>query len=183
MLITHNREKLINAIIYFSGKLPSCGKTKLFKLLYILDFEHYAQTGRSVTGLDYYAWKMGPVPVSLFEELEEPQPDFSNKISIKSAPNKISPNAIEIFPKSDFNASLFTKRELALLEEISEGQEMSTADDLIRLTHSPSLPWHRVYEIEKRKNQQIPYEYRLSDSDVEISDAATEHEEIISNYK
>lgn len=59
MLITHDREKLINTIIYFAIHVKKCGKIKLFKLLYFLDFEHYKQTGRSVTGLDYYAWKMG----------------------------------------------------------------------------------------------------------------------------
>ena len=32
MLITHNREKLINTIIYFANKVDKCGKVKLFKL-------------------------------------------------------------------------------------------------------------------------------------------------------
>lgn len=77
MLITHNREKLINTIIYFANKVDKCGKVKLFKLLYFLDFEHYKLTGRSVTGLDYYAWKMGPVPVALYDEMESPEPDMA----------------------------------------------------------------------------------------------------------
>jgi hypothetical protein len=28
----------------------------------VVDFTHFRETGRSVTGLDYQAWKMGPVP-------------------------------------------------------------------------------------------------------------------------
>jgi len=62
MIITHQRDKLINAIIYLSSNTNYCGKTKLMKLLYFRDFKHFRQTGKSVTGLDYYAWEMGPVP-------------------------------------------------------------------------------------------------------------------------
>ncbi|MFC1858011.1 Panacea domain-containing protein [Thermodesulfobacteriota bacterium] len=39
------------------------------KLLYFLDFIHFKHTGKSVTGLDYYAWQMGPVPRDLYEEI------------------------------------------------------------------------------------------------------------------
>ncbi len=56
MLIEHDRAKLLNSIIYFLSNTKSCGKTKLFKLLYYLDFMHFRETGRSVTNLDYYAW-------------------------------------------------------------------------------------------------------------------------------
>lgn len=54
-----NGEKLINAIIYFCTNTQVCMKTKLFKLLYLLDFEHFKVTGKSVTGLEYKAWKLG----------------------------------------------------------------------------------------------------------------------------
>jgi len=62
MLISRDREKLVNAIVFFAGNTRYCGKTKLFKLLYLLDFHHFRETGRSVTGLEYRAWKHGPVP-------------------------------------------------------------------------------------------------------------------------
>ncbi|MCK4554722.1 DUF4065 domain-containing protein [Candidatus Parcubacteria bacterium] len=29
------------------------------KLLYNLDYTHFKETGKSVTGLDYYAWEIG----------------------------------------------------------------------------------------------------------------------------
>jgi Antitoxin SocA-like, Panacea domain len=67
MLISRNREKLINVVVYFASNTRHCGKVKLFKLLYLLDFTHFRETGRSVTGLDYRAWKMGPVPLELMK--------------------------------------------------------------------------------------------------------------------
>ena len=78
MLISRNRQKIINAIVYFAANTQNCGKVKLFKLLYLLDFAHFRETGRSVTGLDYHAWKMGPVPFDLMQEwdnLEAPLND------------------------------------------------------------------------------------------------------------
>ena len=45
MIVTHHREKLINAIIYFAEKTRYCGKTKLLKLMYFFDFTHFKQTG------------------------------------------------------------------------------------------------------------------------------------------
>lgn len=61
MLTNHERQKLVEAVLYFATNVKKLGKVKLFKLLYFLDFEHFRDTGRSVTGMDYVAWKMGPV--------------------------------------------------------------------------------------------------------------------------
>src|ERR1700730_10448814 len=69
MIVSREREKLINAIIYFVRSTKHCHTLKLFKLLNFLDFEHYRQTGQTVTGLTYAAFPHGPVPPSLFDEI------------------------------------------------------------------------------------------------------------------
>src|SRR4029077_2080417 len=38
------------------------------ELLHFLGFEHFRQTGRTVTGSLYSAWPMGPVPDDLWHE-------------------------------------------------------------------------------------------------------------------
>lgn len=40
-LLSHEREKLINVIIFFANYTPFLGKTKLCKLLYFLDFGQF----------------------------------------------------------------------------------------------------------------------------------------------
>lgn len=87
MLIPRTREKLINAIVYFATNTQHCGKVKLFKLLYLLDFAHFRQTGRSVTGLDYHAWKMGPVPLDLMQEWDQLEADMAT--AVKIVPEKV----------------------------------------------------------------------------------------------
>lgn len=184
MLARHEREKLINAIVYFARNTRYCGKTKLFKLLYFLDFEHFKAIGRSVTGLDYYAWKMGPVPVALYEEIEMPGRDLVEKVSITSVPTLRGKDMYLIQPKAAFDPSHFTKRELRLLERLANEHRDSQADEMIEASHLETLPWHQVFEVERRKQAQIPYSYavRRGEEDM-IKFIADENQEILDNYK
>ena len=114
MIITHHREKIINAIIYFAKNTKYCGKTKLLKLLYFLDFFHFKQTGKSITGFEYFAWNMGPVPKVLFEELSgNMKPDMKN--AIEDLPVE---GFQQIKPKKKFEDKYFSKKEIKLLKDI-----------------------------------------------------------------
>ncbi len=86
MLISREREKLFEAIKYFAAHTKYCGLVKVFKLLFFLDFDHFRQTGRSVTGLQYEAWQMGPVPAELYSELNgKPNSDLSAHIQVEGS--------------------------------------------------------------------------------------------------
>jgi len=184
MLTDYQRNKLINAVLYFASNTKFCGLTKLFKLLYFLDFEHYKLTGRSVTGLDYYAWKMGPVPVALYDEMAAPEPDLAEKIVLKSKPTKYKKPLIQIEPKSEFDSSHFSKRELRLMESLAKEYCNALADDLVEATHIETLPWHQVFNVERRKQAEIPYEYALRKDEKEIMGfIKKENDEIVQNYR
>jgi uncharacterized phage-associated protein len=161
MFVDRSREKLINAIVYFS-KYAECSKTKLLKLLYLADFEHFRETGRSITGLNYYAWKLGPVPTKLYAEFEDPEADFSNAIAIKPAEFNGTAGVVAV-PKVEFNAGIFTGRELKVLETIAREHGRKTAGALVELTHKQGSPWHKVYTPEA-DNERIPYELALEGS-------------------
>jgi uncharacterized phage-associated protein len=161
MIITFHREKLINAIIYFADHTRFCGKTKLMKLLYFLDFKHFKQTGKSVTGLDYFAWEMGPVPKKLFEEIScKMRPDIKKAIHIQSAGEKFQ----KIISKSKFNSRYFSKKELKLMEDIAFIFKDARAEDMVESTHLKNEPWDRTL---KEKGMYQPIDYLLAiDSDV-----------------
>jgi uncharacterized phage-associated protein len=184
MLIEHNRQKLINAIIYFVTNTRYCGKTKLFKLLYFLDFEHYAKTGRSVTGLEYFAWKMGPVPVTLFNELDNPSKDFNQAFEINNKKTINGNDMLNIKPLFEFSTDFFSKRELRLLERLANEFKDSYASHMIEATHLENLPWHEIYEKKGLKQQQIPYDLALNKAELEqIKKNVNDHIEFIENYK
>ena len=152
MIITNHREKLINAIIYFAKHTKYCGKTKLLKLLYFLDFSHFKETGKSVTGMEYFAWEMGPVPKALFEELtNNMKPDM--KKAIHELPGE---GFQQIRPKKNFDEKFFSKKELALLEKISFIFQEAQADGMVESTHLKNEPWDRTLK-EKGEFKKIDY--------------------------
>jgi uncharacterized phage-associated protein len=132
MLITHEREKLLQAINFFVRNTKRCGKVKLFKLLYFLDFEHFKVTGRSVTGLNYDAWPMGPVPVSLHNELQAPEPDMAEAFRIEELPIRHGTEVmVKIQPQIRFSDLHFTKREMSLMAQLATEYRDATSDEMI----------------------------------------------------
>lgn len=172
MIITHHREKLINAIIYFARNTKHCGKVKLMKLLYFLDFYHFRETGKSVTGQKYYAWQMGPVPVEIYNEISSPKNDFSAALSIKNNGEFCS-----ITPKKNFDSKYFTKREIRILENLIYIFKEAKADDMIESSHLHNSPWDRT---KKEKGMQQHIDYMLA---IDCSENSLLPEDVIARLK
>jgi len=182
MLITHERNKLLNAIVYFASNTRNCGKTKLFKLLYLLDFEHFRMTGRSVTDQLYYAWRLGPVPVTLDEDLDNPPADLCDAVRIVSE-QVIDHCRLTVIPQREFDPSHFSKRELRLLTDLAERYRSHTAQEMVDVTHTENGAWERVWADGAGRNALIPYEIAVSGEDsAMILALAREHEAIKEHY-
>jgi uncharacterized phage-associated protein len=152
MIITHHREKVINAIIYFAKNTQYCGKTKLMKLLYFLDFCHFKQTGKSVTGLDYFAWEMGPVPKEVFQEIScKMKPDMEASVKLVQIGEMQ-----KILARRSFDGRFFTNREKKILENVAFIFRDAKAEDMIEATHLPNQPWERTLK-EKGEKQRIDF--------------------------
>lgn len=174
------KNKLFNAIIFFLNNTKNCYKYKLLKLLYFLDFEHYRETGKSVTGLEYYAWEMGPVPKEIYKSVEDPLllEGLSNYInSYKEEFENGTGHKIVIKPRKEFDSNLFTKRELRILKKVAEIFYEASSDQMKEASHFINLPWDRTMK-EDKKNQKIRYDYVLDNSDKSIK-----KEEIEENNK
>lgn len=182
MLISHERERLLNAIVYFAEHTNHCGKTKLIKLLFLLDFEHYRATGRSVTGLDYFAWPKGPVPVCLHSELDEPNADMVETLCIR--PEWVFRyKRMKIVPRRSFDPSHFSKRELRLLESLSIEYKTKNAEEMVEVTHAENGAWARVWADGLGLNEKIPYELAVDgENSAAVFEMAREHDEIKRQY-
>lgn len=164
MLISRERQKLINAIVFFATNTEYCGKVKLFKLLYLLDFTHFRETGRSVTGLEYRAWKLGPVPLDLVQEWEQLEPDLAEAVDI--VPERVIDYIRErVVPKAHFDDSSFTRRELRLMTELAERFRDEQTKPLINFTHVGRGPWDKIWDSGRGNNERIPYALALADDD------------------
>lgn len=172
---------MINAIIYFANRTRNLGKIKLFKLLYLLDFEHFRQTGRSVTGLEYYAWKLGPVPVALGQEWEEPEPDMAQAVAIE--PEKVIDYVRErVIARAEFDDSHFSKRELRIMADLVEQYRDELSHRMIDVTHAENGAWARVWNNGRGLNRPIDYELSLAENDphrAAILEFAREHQALV----
>lgn len=183
MLVSHEREKLINAIIFFAKNTRFLGKTKLCKLLYFLDFEHFKETGRSVTGMDYFAWKMGPVPVDLYEEVDMPEADLAEKVEFAETPTR-NGSMLVVRPVAEFDNSHFSKREMRIMRALSEEFRDTRADDMIEATHLENRPWHKIYVEDGKRQQQIPYDLALRRQEAEVMhDVIAERQAFVAHFR
>ncbi len=185
MLITHEQEKAFNAIKYFYFHTMGCDKLKLFKLLFFLDFEHYEKTGRTVTGFSYRAWDHGPVPIELWRDIKYNPEVLEKDFTITAGSNGY--NAVCLEPKTEFDGSKFSRREMRLLADISDRFQMMTANEMEQFTHREGTPWDRVFNMEDRRNGEIPFEYQLEDLDDEtrevVLELAKDRNAIISHFQ
>ena len=154
-----NKEKLINSILYFTKKVKYPGKTKICKLLFNLDFTHFKEAGKSVTGLEYYAWERGPVPKSLFYKLSGDiiSEEFQQYIEVIKR-EKLH----EIYPKKKPNLSVFSKREKRILEEVAEIYKYAKAKDMTEISHLKGNPWYTT--LKSKGEKKIDYMLALDDT-------------------
>ena len=185
MLILHEQEKAFNAIKYFYTHTMGCDKMKLFKLLFFLDFEHYEQTGRTVTGYTYKAWDHGPVPVELWRYIKYNQEILENDFSIEQGTTGYS--SVCLAPKTDFNDLVFSRREMKMLADISDRFQMMTAKEMEDFTHQEGTPWFKVFKLEDQPDGIIPLEYQLDGIDPEtrevVLELAKDRNAIISHFQ
>jgi len=187
MIKNHHKEKAYNAITYFLTHTVMCNKKKLYKLLYLFDFEHFEQTGRNVTGFDYFAWKMGPVPTELHEAIESDDEQLLEFFDVDRQRDRRGWETITLRNKREFDRQYFSKREMRLLESLSDRFELMNGDEMEDFTHREGMPWYRVWVEENHKQSQIPYEYALDGLEEKereiVLDIAQERKAFLENYQ
>jgi uncharacterized phage-associated protein len=148
MFVSRDREKLLNAIIYFLGATNHCHTLKLFKLLNFADFEHFRQTGRTIFNLKYRALPMGPVPTELYDEIKRGGgADLKAAISLYEVKDEITDALLrrDLKARGKFDKQYFTKREIKILERVADFFRDLKAVDMSEFSHQNKMPWKLVF--------------------------------------
>lgn len=127
-------EKIGNAIIYLSDEIGPLSKTKILKLLYILDEISIKKSGIPFFNLTYKVWKFGPVSEEVFIDLSTDLSMF--KPFIKEIEGKLYTSV------SNFNNDEFSNNDVKLLDFVIEHYGSFTAKELIDFTHRKNAPWY-----------------------------------------
>jgi uncharacterized phage-associated protein len=141
----------------FGGKLVSCVAT-------LVDFAHFHETGHSVTGLDYHAWELGPMPVDVHQEWDTMRDDLAAAIEI--VPERVVDYEREtVRPRRPFDESAFSRRELRILRNPAERFRDDFSTPLVHLTHAEQGPWSRIWDSGRGNNERIPYGLIIEESE------------------
>ena len=170
MLNNSYRKKLLHAVLYFASKVKNPSKVKIFKLLYFLDFEHFRQTGKSVTNLDYFAYDFGPVPRDFYQEVGENEvpEDFAKFMTILPFESEETGKKGGIFKaKAKPNLTVFSPREQEILEKLSFMFKDTDAKQISDISHFKNHPWDRTIK-QRGKLAEIDYALAL-DSEALVS--------------
>ena len=133
-------DKIGNTMVFLSKAMPNLSKTKLLKLLYMLDEFSISKSGIPFFNLQYKLWKLGPVVEEVFVEFSEKPFRFEKYIDVQ-----LKDGGTYIYPKSDFCDDEFSDNDLELLNDFMRFKN-TPAKELIDYTHREKSPWRNAAE-------------------------------------
>jgi len=136
----YSEEKLQQVILYFLEHINNVhlGRTKLMKLLYFVDFDHYEAHGRSVTGATYRKLPHGPYPDNV-EKLIKRMEKAGLVREVKTDHKGYTQHRL-ITRTGKFDPAKFSGAELQTLERVAADWADATAARIEAATHREA-PW------------------------------------------
>ena len=132
-------DKIGNAIIYLAERIPDLSKTKLLKLLYLLEETFVKKYQLPFLNLEFEVWQAGPVPRDIFIDLSDEPNLLKDYISIKK-----KSDGTYIKPISKFSDDEFSDNEIEMLDLIIEHFGSKTASELVKRTHQKNSNWYSI---------------------------------------
>lgn len=155
-------EKLGNTLIYFAqpGKVSELSKTKILKLLFLLEEKSIATYGVPFLGFNFELWQFGPVEKNVYVELSEDLPTLGQYIRKVNYDDFYEAN-------QPFNDHEFSQIDIELMDEIVAFARHKTAEDLVEFTHSKNSLWKKCAEefniLKELENGSLPTSQYLID--------------------
>jgi len=171
-LINKELEKRVNAILFFKAKVKYPFALKIFKLLFFLDFSHFKKYGRTVTDLEYFTFKKGPVPKIFWEQIKNDDlPDEIKKsMEIVVVKDALTEDYIftQFIAKKKYNLDAFSESEIEILNDLATIYKEAKAEDMSEVTHLKNSPWEKTL---KTKGIYMKIDFLLAiDSEAEVDE-------------
>ena len=158
------KEKLANTIIYFAERVNDLSKTKLLKLLYLLEESYIKKYNIPFLDIDYEIWQAGPVNRDVYIELSDEPVILNDYIE-----RKIDEENTFVKAKKGFSDDEFSDNEINEMDIIVKKFGDKTANKLVKITHQKGSAWYYFAE----KTGLLPlFENKLKNSSTEKIDFA-----------
>ncbi|GAP67761.1 hypothetical protein BA6E_101205 [Bacteroidales bacterium 6E] len=132
-------DKIGNAIIYLAERIPDLSKTKLLKLLYLLEETYVKKYQLPFLNLEFEVWQAGPVARDIFIDLSDEPNLLKEYIRIKK-----KSDGTYIKPVIKFSDDEFSDNEIEMLDLIIEHFGSKTAAELVNRTHQKNSNWYAI---------------------------------------
>jgi len=130
--------KLGNTLVYLANNVGELNKTKILKLLYLIEEKSIKKFGYQFFGFIFQIWKFGPVLKDIYIDLSEDKPQI-----LKDYIEKATYDDKIFVAKTQFNDDEFSDNDVYLLETIVAFAKHKTAKDLVDFTHNENSLWKK----------------------------------------
>ena len=154
-------------------KVPELSKTKLLKLIYLLEETSVKKNNLPFFGIPFEVWQAGPVAKDVFIDLDSTPSLFAKFITVSK-----NNDSTYISAKSTFRDDEFSDDEIKIMDYVIEKYGNKTASQLVQLLHREGTAWHKeakengLIDAFKKKttnssNKEIDFTYYLSGCEIE----------------
>ena len=134
-----NISRIGNAAIYIAQHSTNLSKTKLLKLLYLMEERSALRYHQPFLGLPYEVWHAGPVAKDVYIDISDGGIMLSPYIKVVN-----DKDAQYIIPAKEFDDEDFSENELRLMDEVLAEYGDKAAKELVRITHTKGSLWYNV---------------------------------------
>ena len=139
-----SKQKLGNTIIFIAERAPQLSKTKLLKLLFLMEEYMVKRYHVPFLALPYEVWQAGPVAKDVFIDLSDGVVLLSDFVKTEVKDNGMYIKAIRPFCDDEFSQC-----EIEMMEEVIKKHGNKTATQLVKEMHEEGSLW---YEVAKENN-------------------------------
>ena len=130
--------KIGNSIIYLAQHISDLNKTKILKILFLLEEASIKKYGHPFYGIDFQLWVRGPVAKDIFIDLSDESP-----VLLKDFIERDPAEASRFIAKSSFNDDEFSDNDIILMDLIIDFAKSKNAKYLVNHTHDTHSLWRK----------------------------------------
>ncbi len=149
-----NISRIGNAAIYIAEHTSDLSKTKLLKLLYLMEERSALKYQQPFLALPYEVWQAGPVAKDIYIDLSDGAVLLSKYVRTELKKLDDGKDAQYIYPVAAFNDEDFSVNEIRLMDEVLKEYGDKTATELVDIVHKENTLW---YQIAKEKGLLEPF--------------------------
>jgi uncharacterized phage-associated protein len=134
-----SKQKLGNTIIFIAERTPQLSKTKLLKLLFLMEEYMVKRYHLPFLALPYEVWQAGPVAKDVFIDLSDGVVLLKDFIK-----TEVTDNAMYIYAIKPFCDDEFSECEIEMMDEVIKKHGNKTATQLVQEVHREGSLWYNV---------------------------------------